>query len=111
MLQLGGEIREFPKRDFGKREKGGTGEGGELNLKSGMVWGGERVTSSEENYMDITGKSNMEKEKRDKMCCCDRLLEMRMFISFFAVINLVFIATGSLKSKNGGALTPMFAFT
>ena len=86
--------REFAMREWGEDiSQTSISEGGQWRLEEAgdKTWP-EKIADHEE---DEVGSPEQKKSER-RVCCCDQVTEIKIFITVFAIINLGIMAAGGV---------------
>ena len=88
--------REFAMREWGEDSCGGSiSEGGQWRLQEA---GGDRTWPDKmEDEDPLAGEGSAEQKKGERrVCCCEQVTEIKIFITVFAIINLGIMAAGGV---------------
>ena len=86
--------REFAMREWGEEtSQTSISEGGQWRLEeAGEKTWPDKMADHEE---DEVGSAEQKKSER-RVCCCDQVTEIKIFITVFAIINLGIMAAGGV---------------
>ena len=86
--------REFAMREWGEEtSQTSISEGGQWRLEEA---GGDRTWPEKMGQEEDEVGSPEEKKCERRVCCCDQVTEIKIFITVFAIINLGIMAAGGV---------------
>ena len=91
--------REFAMREWGEdSSQTSISEGGQWRLQEAggdKAWP-EKMGEDEDPLAEVSSSSPEQKKGERRVCCCDEVTEIKIFITVFAIINLGIMAAGGV---------------
>ena len=92
--------REFAMREWGEESsQTSISEGGQWRLQEAggdKAWPDKMGEDDEDPLAEVSASSPEQKKGERRVCCCDEVTEIKIFITVFAIINLGIMAAGGV---------------